>query len=455
MAGTRLQRHNTPVVNRLPSWSVENFYDEGRLLWAKHFDSELIDVYVCIKSHVPNDSDRVMFFQDSEETPVLNETYWWHWVSDRVLDSEEFSFASLNRKVRSYSRKIDSDIIQVDPRYVWLLNTVPTLPDSDSVDSDLLDANIRLDIMENKHITQFFDSDARHKNIVVWDSETQKYVSRVVVRSFNGFKPDPDANIPLSLVNILSGTRDDIPASTINGSIFVFSGDSDVNTTGDSFLFDSDHWRPIISPERESLDQKFLMVSGERPMRGPLLVNIPTSPMQIASKKYVDAFVKTVKQDTFQFFENETQINITLDSENFVVVKDQPSLHFYDKINTSMVGDLNDVQVNFKDVTVVTPNLLRVETNYFSRQLDGVFQLKKNGNPEPFVSDSDDNFAFGNKLVDQANQYFLLNLTNAFDVSQAYEMTYTQHDGDVARITKEAGVSNWVVEGDNYDFGIY
>lgn len=465
MSGTRLQKKSTPVVNRLPTWSVENYYDVGHVICQK--DSDDINIYVCSKSHHPNDSEFSFYVLDSEtHLPRLNTNLWVHYLSTENLDSDERSPAALNRRIRNYQFTVDSDNFYLDSEILRLQSLVPFLPDSESVDSDLKIAKQDILFLSTETILKrFVDSDAKHKEIIVWDSDAQIYKTKPVMLTFNTFGPDNSGNIPLTITKVISGNKDNKPDSDVNGTVYVVVGDSDSDAAGNSFIFNNGTWDPIISPDRQVNDSKFLRVGGQNSMVGKLYVGTPITSNQIVNKAYVDASVKDSKQSAFGFFDSDAVIDVSgSDSENFMVSKEFPTLWFYDEINTTIIGKSEPYLVSFKNASVVSANVLQVQTNYFSNRVGGTLELYKDGSLEPFVSDSDDNLAVVSvgggvavdaKLVNSLNQTFTMNLTIAYSVASEYIIKYTMHDGDIATLTKDAGSSTWYPNPENFDFGTY
>lgn len=467
MSGTRLQNKSTPITNRLPQWSYTNYYEEGNLVWSKVFDSESFELYICVRNHYSGDSDGSLVIHDSDSlTPdLLNEKNWRLFVKEGPFDSDSRSLAAINWKTRNYRQTIDSDIKISTAQINWLLSTVPFLPDSDSVDSDIKIANEKIIEINSKTITDMVDSDSVHNGLIVWDSDSAAYTTKLFIYTFNGIGPDENGDIPLSLVKVISGTKDDKPDSELNGSVFIVSGDSESSSNGTSYVFDNGSWVSFISPDRKRYDKKFLRSNGDNSLVGSLYVPDPIQDTQIVNKKYVDDFVKDNKQDQFNLFDSEGAVDLSLiDSENFYVIKSRPTLHFYDKINNNIIGESIDDLTNFKDVSVVSPNVLNITTNYFSSIVYGNLQVKRNGVLEAFTIDSSSNLDYNaivanvaqdSKLKDQFNQSFTLNLSSPYNVSDSYEISYTWTTSDTAKINKAAGSNDWIVAGNNYDFGTY
>lgn len=466
MSGTRLQTKSTPIVNRLPQWSVKNYYDKNHIICQ--VDSDNINVYVCIKSHIPNDSDLSLFVLDSETNlPRLNISLWAHYLTTEILDSEERSPAAINQRIKRYQFTIDSDNQNLDSDLLVLQGFIPLEFDSETIDSDLKIARQDILFLSTETIlNRFIDSDARHKEIIVWDSDSQIYKTKPTMLTFNTFGPDSNGNIPLTITKVISGDKDNRPDSDINGTVYIIAGDSDSDAIGNSFIFDNGIWVSFISPDKEINDNKFLRIGGQNNMVGKLYVGQPFATNEIANKLYVDSILKEKKQSAFGYFDSDLLIDTSIfDSENFVVTRENPSLWFYDEINTTVIGNFETYLTSFINASVISPNVIQFTVRHFSNELGGTLEVLKNGNLEPFTADSDNNnvaassivtgIATDMKLASVSSQQFTLNFTNPYSVTDKYIIKYIMHDGDVATLTKDSDSSTWYPNLENFDFGTY
>jgi hypothetical protein len=466
MSGTRLEQKTTPLVHRFPKWSPTNYYDQGHVVCRPNDDSENINIYVCIVSHISNDSENRLYPFDSELNKfVVNDTLWAHYISTTPVDSDERSPAAITQKTRNFQFALDSDQKSVASRMSFINTSLPQLPDSEELDSDTRIANQKIAAINSINIiSTFVDSAAKHNEIIVWDSDAKIYKTRPVMLTLNTFGPEADGNIPLTITKVIRGTKDDIPSTEDEGTVFIIVGDSDSESNGNSIIYSSSVWKSLIGPDRILRDAKYLRVGGQNTMTGPLLVGVPTAANQIVSKQYVDDSVKDTKQTAFGFVDSDFLISVaTYDSENLIISREAPSLWFYDKINIT-VGLREPYLTSFVNVVVVNSTTLIVKTRYFSRQTEGKLELLKNNVLEPFTTDSDNNVSADSisggvankmKLINPGDQEFTIYLTNPFSSANKYVVRFTTHNGDVVTLTKDANSLVWYPNKENFDFGTY
>lgn len=461
MSGTRLHKKSTPLTRRFPRWSKTNYYPKGEIVYQNVIDSDNIDLYVSLSNHYSNDSDKSLYLNDSDYT--LNTSVWSLFVSSRVLDSDNKSIANINKRVKHIVLSFDSDQLWIDSDVKWLRDTIPLLPDSDSVDSDLKRARSDIgNILSGERIFSFIDSETVDNGLIIWDSDSQTYKTVVSVRTLNTFGPDSTGNLPLSFMRVLNGTKDQKPDSELNGTIYIVANDSDDSDNGTSFIFNNG-WESFISPDRIRNDKKFLKSSGGS-LKGPLFVPPATEPEQIVSRKYVDLFVRDVKQDGFGFFDSEQKIDTSVfDSDNlFVLTNDVPSLWYTDKINTSVIGDVDKLDVENIDSTVSDSDQIFVQVSNFSSFVGGNLQLYKNGSLHTFTLTSnavcDSNVggtAVNFRLISSNNQNFSIKVGSVISLMDEYTLKYFTHSGDVSVITKQTNQIVWVVDNKIFDYGNY
>lgn len=466
MSGTRLQQKSTAVTHRFPKWAKDHYYTEGSIVWQNDYDSDQIDLYVSLISHTSNDSDYSLYLKDSENDSDYyhNETVWSHWKSSRILDSDEMSYASLSSRITNVQKRWDSDQSYIDSDVQWLEYTIPLLPDSESIDSDLRAQRGRLRVLEEREVFQFIDSDAKHNQIIVWDSDNDILVTKLVVRSLNTFGPDGNGNIPISFIKILSGTKDDKPDSETDGTIYVINNDSDSEDNGVSFIYNIDQWKPIVAPDRAVYNKRYLKSDGTNKLIGPLYVTEPTNDTQIVTKRYVDVYVKEAKENQFGFFDSERVVDTTIfDSENFIITTDEPTIKFFDKINTNNIGDvpISDYEY-FDNVTVDSDSdYFSVDIKNFSSFVTGNLELRKDGVLEPFTligatyTSYTTGFAVGFKIDDSSVQNFIIQLSNPYSHASEYIIKYHTHYGETVSITKSTNDDVWNRPDEDMDYGSY
>lgn len=472
MSGTRLQTKNTSVTHRLPKWSIKNQYDASHIVWSNLIDSEYFDIYVCIKPHIANDSENNLLAENFDSDIGLyldtNDNVWNLWFTTRPIVLDDRTFPVINRKLRELRQSVDSDKTLFRNSVIVLNNAATNLIDSESIDSDLNVIYNNINFVETRPIWKFIDSDAKHDWIITWDSDNNRYKSAVSVRKVNSFGPDTTGDVPFTLTKILSGRDSDKPVDENIGTVWVVENDPNPLINGLAYVFHDSEWTPIINPQKEKNDLLFLQASGGS-LRGSFNVNTPTLPLHIVNKAYVDNTVKDVKQNKFLFFNTLSQVSISnVDSENFIIVKDLPSLIFVDSdSNTYSLENNNNDNIDnaiFVNVINTTDSELKVTTTFMSEVLTGTLRVFKNGTLTGFYTDSDYNVVYdyyingtlsGMKLLDVNNQSFSVIVDDKYDLTSSYEIIFTNHMGDEEKITKEANSSNWIVDSASYDYGEY
>lgn len=461
MAGSRLYSRETPTVRRLPEVAEGHFYRKGQLTYSHRIEDSEVDIYVCLKSHTDGaDSDYKFFDSDNR---LANTKLWLHWASSRLLDSE-MSFASINQKIRRAGHSFDSDMVRFDSDILWVRTTIPLLPDSETVDSDLRVARADIaEILTNK-ITDFVDSDAVNNNIIVWDSDAQIYVTKLRVLTVNGQKPDANGNIVPTLLKVLVGSRDFRPDSDDDATIFITSGDSEY-AEGSASIYSSksQQWESIVNPDRAKLDSDFMRLDGTSKLAGPLfLVDDSDNDQYAVTKYYVDKYVKNSKQDSFFFSDSDAAFNDdTADSETFVVRTNKAVLSFFDGINTSNIGE-PAVDIMTLENPVFVGNKLTIDTQCFSPFVPSQLTITENGVGVLFVVDSDNavsdpvvsgvapNFA----LKDGRIQSFSVTIPS-YSAANQYQISCRTHEGETLTVYKTAGSSTWFAAGITNDYGTY
>jgi len=476
MSGTRLQKKSTPQVRRTASWSATNYYHQGSFLYNKTIDSDHLDVYVCLEDHYANDSDKRLFLSnhDSEYDSdlILNTSLWLHFISSRELDSEVFSFVTLQRKIQEVPNLLKIAKADFDSEILVSYQVINNLPDSDSVDSDLKIIQPIIATLKNKGIALFDQADISDSQLVGWDGTNNKYVGISAIRTVNAFGPDANGDVPVTLIKILSGTKDERPDSERNGSIFTIEGDSDVFSNGLSYIYKDSEWFAIESAGAKVIDLKFLKRDGSNTLTGPLYVVNSNTANSIVNKAYSDLVLTTNGgQPNFYYADSELAINTSiLDSDDFAVTTDQkPGFYHWDGLNLSQIGSTNvgDYPFLLPDVVVETDQItLTVKCANLNQIVEGVLTVKRDGVLEAFSLGAGSNASgvFNTPgeasqfvLLDQTSQEFKITLINTFDNSKEYEIKHISDTGDEAWVTKLAGATVWSAQKslDSTDYGFY
>lgn len=77
----------------------------------------------------------------------------------------------------------------------------------------------------------------------------------------NGISP-VNGNIDLSITQTLTGTLNDRPITSDDGTIYVVSGDPTVNNNGLAYIWASNSWQPIAPADQAANDARYLRLAG-------------------------------------------------------------------------------------------------------------------------------------------------------------------------------------------------
>jgi len=218
MAGLRFYGTRGVFTQKFPEWQANLTYPESSVVWEN--DSESITYFLCLSSHISNDSDSRLGVP--LWTPLLSN-------NTEVIDSEN-SAASLNFKINHFRDSIDSDKRGSDSEIIDMKALVEYIKQNltqANLDSDINSLKSRATLIESEKIIQFTDSDSRHLYVISWDSDLNEFVTSQAALKINNNSPDDSGFVNLSMQNILVGTRDEQPDSDDHGTMFVVSNDSE------------------------------------------------------------------------------------------------------------------------------------------------------------------------------------------------------------------------------------
>lgn len=451
MAGPRItETKSTAVTNRFPQWSDRNYYDTGSVVWA--YDSEMyLHTYMAVTNHISNDSDANLFSDN-----------WWHWLTDGPVDSDELSWAALQKMVRHLKYSYDSDypIITAYPPY--LRNLLDQVLPPEDVDSEALEIDSDLRQIEPKPILTI-DSDSEiNGTLLSWDSDAHVFVTKPAILKINGAYPDIYGNVPVVLAKISYGTLDAKPDSELNGAIYIIDLDSDSEANGRLYIFSNGSWDTLVVPNRKINDKKYIKVSGGS-IDSDFIVLEPILNDHPATKYYVENNGISLKQDIFHTADSDSVIDLTqVRGENFVVTREQPVIRFYDQSTIRLVGEYDPLYQFSKPMGVaIVGNTLVINTNRFSSYLEYKIELKKNGSLEPFTIGSNivgvpfsTGVVTNARLLDHTSQIFTIDVV-LYDPAAEYILSVTTDTGDIETLTKLTGSSVWTPNSENFDFGTY
>lgn len=290
-----VQYIQTEVQNLLDSEYVKNAemlaYVKGRL------DSD----QTAIQANLTTLENRI----DSE---TAKNSIWFARI-DQELDSDQAAF-------RAYKIAIDT---AMDSEYTRV-NTILASSSSGlsarlNADSDALatfkvavdtamDSEYSTRVARDLYILAMLDSESTQREardaaiLVTMDAKMDSEYARVNtelalrLKSVNGIVADSSGNVAVSLAKVITGTDDGRYAvsSPTDGTVYIVSGDSDANSDGRTYIYDSDNlvWRAVATADMAANDARYINTSGDT-MVGALLLPEPAVPSQAATKNYVDS----------------------------------------------------------------------------------------------------------------------------------------------------------------------
>ena len=460
MSGTRLQSRETPVGRRIPIWSMSHYYAEGTMV-CKSIDSDDIIVFVCLESHISNDSEGALYL-DSE----INSKWLFH-SSSKPLDSD-----SLDSKQRAImiSDQMDSDKPELDSDLANLIYVASQA--GINYDSDIAVIDSDFGILFGKNVYTLEDKKTAHRSIIVWDSDSEKYKSVLPIWTLNTSPPDLSGNFLLSLTKTSKGTGDDIPDSDNEGAFFIIQNDSDSEVNGLTYIYDGTQWVLFKDARVAANELIYLKSDGSNEFDGRLFsISQPVDDSDIVTKLYVDFWSSYRKQNRFDIFDSEGLVDTSVyDSETFVLLTaNTPKITFFDGTALQTVegldndfDDLGFVEV-LEDSDGIGNGVFILELANFDSYVPNTITLKKNNVNTNFVLDSDgnalidSNVAVGVKvfrLLNSSLQRINIKLTAPIDVSADYSIECVTHYGTTILASKTLP-SDWQIKAEDMDYGFF
>lgn len=429
-----------PYVGRYPVFNSGVFYYAGSVV-SKSFQVS------------PTDSDNVYYnFYVSKrdispgglEPDVSGD--WTLWVSS---DPSLQSFYS-DSELYTYLDQLDSDyksfFTNTDSELTILRNQIGAFLE---IDSDIAQIKREIGVLADKNlIDSLVDSDATHNKAIAWDSDTQKFKFVTPVTSVNNTSPDANGNVTYQFTETKTGTGDDLPDSDQNGTIFVVVGDSDSDANGKTYAFTDTGWVRLVGYTDKENELLYVNTAGDT-MTGPLyLSRNPQSDSEAATKAYVDGFNDSDKQDKIILVDTVAILGtLSYETDRIYYVRENSTLWIYTNgilkqfvIPGQRVFDPVLLEVTVTNKTATTFDLV-VDTYRFSSFLPGTVSFTKNGSLTPFIINNNitgtyelDNTLSSALLNNAGNQQFIIRVTEAFNNSAVYRLTFTAHDGTVTTI---------------------
>ena len=461
----RVYIDTNPYVNRLPVFKSNVFYGTGSIV---------------SKAFIINDSDSETFYynfyvakkdiQPGGLEPDQNSD-WVLWVaSDPAIrtfysDSEVYKF--IGRSTDQYTEafvQIDSDVKRLSDDIQNVLG----------FDSEINKLKHDVSEVKNKNIIDsLLDSEAQDGKVVSWDSDSQRFKFVRNVTSVNGVFPDASGNVSYKFVGVKTGNRDDRLDSEEKGTIFVVVGDSDSDFNGTSYSFTDVGWTRLIGFTEKENQVRYVNLSGDT-MTGPLILSRdPIQDSEAATKRYVDKFSDSDKQDKIIFIDNDSDlIAYQHQKDRIYFVRETKNLWTYDgaslqkfiipreKSYDSVVLEafVSDQSASYFDVTV--------KTYRFSDQIGGQFYLREqtelSNTPFSITSNFQGTFDAASilqnaKLLNSENQFFVFRVYRILDLADVWKLTFVSHYGETSEIVID-GQINKVTFSDsnrNFNFGEY
>lgn len=457
--------NSKPQVDRAPQWSDGVFYAPGSIV-ARYF---------------PNDSDSDLSFsnwyvnrvavQPGQDVPE-NNSNWVLFISTDPLqpnffkDSEVYSY--IDNAQQDYTKKlseVDSDVTVLNEKIVVL----------EEIDSELRKVEHRAQNLEEKNIIDsLFDSDRKHDNAIVWDSDLSKFKFNPLVKTVNSKLPDAEGNVEITLAKTKTGPRDDRPDSDIDGAMWIVSDDSDTSANSTLYIYNEDThaWMRIIGYADVENDKLYINAAGDS-MVGPLKVLTPDSDSDVVTKKYVDDWNDVTKQDKILVFDSEFQMAVAapLHPEGTIArVRYDDTLWFikngaFTKFNIPILM-ASDPAFSEAKVIDIPNTIVRIEVYRFSEQEEGKLYVFRNGVASGLLLANNcagsvesigviKNF----RLLDARKQYFDIQLSTLNYSSDAvYTIKYVSHNGVTTDISIRGFATNRILfanTGRSLNYGEY
>lgn len=461
MSGIKLYDQIRPYTEIIPVWTKGHYYANGSFVVVKTGDSDQLvdgtcqlDYFIATRTH-----------PQSEHNPNDSENNGWYlFTSNKVFDSDDFSFASLRSKVYGLKFDFDSDnafVTQVLQQSNAKADDL--ISGSGTFGPSVLSLNSRLSEVESRGIIDYIDSDSVHLGILIWDSDDNSYKTIRTVLSLNGAPAGLDNNIPVNLIPTLRGTLDDRPNVASNGTIFTVFGDSESINNGSVFVFkDGEGWLPIVNNKRVDTDARYINRDSDV-MVGSLFINYtPSDDQDAVSKRYVDETINgfdSDKEDIIPQYQSITDVDEFLQTGRLFISRDTTTL-YTKQTQTDNVAVNSTPQFLFEtflDVSVVSGvvnDFIVVEYRNISNKYPGTLVLRENGSNFPFVPAGNCTLTGGFRTLTPNQTQFSIEMLGRVSFASSYELTHVAHNGFVRRAVKPAGTNQWIVDnGKDFDYG--
>ena len=435
-----------PYVERIPVYSPEVFYPTGAIVSQPYqlsdsdSDSVYYSFYAASKDISPNAGD-----------PSTNNDWTIYTSGDPRLptvfsDSEVFAYVdNLDSDYKVAFSAVDSDM-------QYLSREIKDILD---FDSDIIEIQRDIiEIQEKNIIDSLTDSEASNNKAIAWDAVNNKFKFVSPVISVNSELPNSAGNVSVQFTKASSGSRDERPDSETSGSIFVVINDSDSEVNGITYSFTNNGWVRVIGYTELENDLLYVNNAGDT-MTGPLLLSRdPVSDSEAATKRYVDGFNDSDKQDRIITVadipalnayptENNRIYHVKSDNTLWIkvdgVLKDFkiPAQRIFDSAMTeAFVSNLTST--TFFDATVNTyrfsdflPGTLRVQKtlpNGLTSNVNLIFTNNISGTFQSGITYSDV------KLTNAAVQAFSIKCLEQYNINNKYFIEFTAHDGKTTTI---------------------
>lgn len=456
----------TPYVIRYPEYNPDVYYQTGSVVY-RHFqlsdsdsDTPYYNFYVSQRDVTPNKGN-----------PEDLRDEWLLWVSGDPAIPSLYSDSDLRDFVlgvqQDYNKTkqdIDSDFLELDSDIQYILTW----------DSELRDLRQRVTAIENKKIIKNLDElELGNNKTPIWNDSDNKYDLVVPVLTFNGSFPNSAGEITYETGAVKTGTRDDRLDSEIEGTLFIVVGDSETEFDGITYAFSSAGWQRVIGFTEVENDNRYVNITGDV-MTGPLLMaRDPLRDSEVATKRYVDTFFDTTKQDTIIYLDSETDLALqthTPDALYYIRSTSNlwtytngalskfsfPAERLWDPVIISATAIPYAASVSYFDV--------RVDTYRFSDSIEGYLEIWKTGQGNTAIvtrvnisGTLDANYGMDAKLLDASLQQFTVRVTAKYASYDEWNVRFTAHDGSTSSVTIGAGTANRAVSNTNrlFNFGEY
>ena len=452
----RIYLDTNPYVERIPVYNDTIFYPAG----------SIVSQYYQIND---SDSDTVFynFYFANRDIPAgggdpKTNTNWLPYafgdpkLSLLFSDSEVFTFVEgvdSDYKVAFAAVDSDVDLLTSKVRDVY------------KFDSDIKAIQRDIAVIEERNlIDSLTDSDAVHNAAIAWDSQTQRFKFVRPVQTVNNVAPNSQGNVSVEFTKASSGTRDQRPDSDANGSIYVVIGDSDSTVDGITYSFISKEvgWVRVIGYTEIENDALYVNITGDT-MTGPLVLSRdPLSDSEAATKRYVDGFNDSDKQDRIIYVADLTAMYALIPENNrLYYVRSTNELWTYYSggfhkftIPAQRIYDPVMLEASITGTGAANFFLCAVRTYRFSDFLEGQMyaeEEKLDGTVTrkqiAIQSNGYGTFDFattqynGFKLADANNQLFVVSVLTKYIIGYKYYLTHIAHDGKISRIQMDADPS--------------